>query len=195
MIAADKRRIVQPLAISPPSDIVLDVARAVEASDLQAARAELVRRAGSVAGAVADAFSVEGSAFSRAGAAKAEEGAQPMRKFEAMVLQTFIQNMLPKDGATVFGKGISGDMWKSLMAEKIADVMSERGGIGIADRLLADRYTEGDKTKPIGPVSGVDSAERDQQASLSDALVQEFQRKLARTLATDTAALAAETKI
>lgn len=182
------------MAISPPSDIVLDVARAVEPTDLQAARAELVRRAGSVVNAVADAFSVEGSAFSRASAAKKEEGAQPMRKFEAMVLQTFIENMLPKEGSAVYGKGMSGEMWKSLMAEKIADVMSERGGIGIADRLLADRYVEGEKTKPIGPVSGVDSAERDQQVSLSDALVQEFQRKLARSLATDKAAIA-ETKI
>ena len=61
------------------------------------------------------------------------------------MLQTFIQNMLPKDGAAVYGKGVAGDMWKSLMAEKIADVMAERGGIGISDRILGDHYVGGKK--------------------------------------------------
>ena len=56
------------------------------------------------------------------------------------MLQTFIQNMLPKDGAAVYGKGMAGDMWKSLLAEKVAEVMADRGGIGIADRVLGDRY-------------------------------------------------------
>ena len=63
-----------------------------------------------------------------------------------MVLQTFIQNMLPKDGEAVYGKGMAGDMWKSLMAEKMAQVMAERGGIGIADRMLG-QY-DAAKTKP-----------------------------------------------
>ena len=60
------------------------------------------------------------------------------------MLQTFIQNMLPKDGAAVYGKGIAGDMWKSLLAEKLADVMAERGGIGISDRMLGDHYADGE---------------------------------------------------
>ncbi|MBL8578228.1 MAG: rod-binding protein [Mesorhizobium sp.] len=65
-----------------------------------------------------------------------------------MVLQTFIQNMLPKDGAAVYGKGMAGDMWKSLLAEKIADTMSERGGIGIADRMLGQRYASPPEAVP-----------------------------------------------
>ncbi len=32
-----------------------------------------------------------------------------------MVLQTFIQNMLPKNTEGVYGEGLSGDMWKSMM--------------------------------------------------------------------------------
>ena len=36
--------------------------------------------------------------------------------FEAMVLQTFIQTMLPKDAEAVYGKGMAGDMWKSMMS-------------------------------------------------------------------------------
>ena len=78
-----------------------------------------------------------------------------------MVLQTFIQNMLPKDGAAVYGKGVAGDMWKSLMAEKLADVMAERGGIGIADRMLGDHYVEGKKALSVGAVSSGPEKRRD----------------------------------
>jgi Rod binding domain-containing protein len=31
-------------------------------------------------------------------------------------------------------------MWRSMMAEQIAGVMAERGGIGVADRILASHY-------------------------------------------------------
>ena len=61
-----------------------------------------------------------------------------------MVLQTFIQTMLPKDAEAVYGKGMAGDMWKSLLAEQLGDAMAERGGIGIADRVLGDHYIEGE---------------------------------------------------
>ena len=41
------------------------------------------------------------------------------RKFEAMVLQNFIKTMLP-ESEEVYGKGASGEIWKGMMAEKIA---------------------------------------------------------------------------
>lgn len=67
-----------------------------------------------------------------------------------MVLQTFIQNMLPEDGAAVYGNGMAGEMWKSMLAEKIAGVMAERGGIGIAGRMLGERYAAAE-ARPSGP--------------------------------------------
>ena len=110
--------------------------------------------------------------------ADAPTDANSFKKFEAMVLQTFIQNMLPKDAESVYGSGVSGDMWKSLTAGKIADVMADRGGIGIADRLLADHYVDGEKKTSIGPVSrGPERAEIDRQTMLSTTLVQELERK------------------
>ncbi len=108
-----------------------------------------------------------------------------------MVLQTFIQNMLPKEGSAVYGKGVAGDMWKSLLSEKIADVMAERGGIGISDRVLGDHYVEGKKALSVGAVSGgPEAAETDRQTMLSTALVQEMQRRLAKSLADDQAGAA-----
>src|SRR5690606_30932930 len=87
-------------------------------------------------------FSVEVPAGTEGAAAAEPASPESFKRFEAMVLQTFIQNMLPKDGAAVYGKGMAGDMWKSMLAEKIADVMAERGGIGIADHMLGQHYSE-----------------------------------------------------
>ena len=61
--------------------------------------------------------------------------AEPFRKFEAFILQTFFQELLPENTESVFGKGFAGDVWKSMMAEKLADVVAKSGGIGIADLL------------------------------------------------------------
>ena len=190
------------MAISPPSDIVLDVARAVEPADIEAARTALAKRAGGAVGtfSVDTASSVDaGSILSRATADKAATGADPAKKFkhfEAMVLQTFIQNMLPKDTEGVYGKGLAGDMWKSQLAERVADVMADRGGIGIAKSLLADHYLDGKRKVPIGPVSGgPEKTEIDQQASLSTSLVHELQRKAARSITGDETTIKTDIKI
>ncbi len=175
------------MAISPPSDIVLDVARAAGPADLEAARAALVKRSGEAAAA----FSLDRSAPARP--AEADAGGDKFKRFEAMVLQTFIQNMLPKDTEDVYGKGLAGDMWKSQLAERLADVMADRGGIGIARSMLADHYMDGKRKVPVGPVAGgPERAEIDEQTRLSASLIQEMQRRIVRSLdgepaSTDTA--------
>lgn len=196
------------MAISPPSDIVMDVARAADPMDIEAARAALTKRAGGAAGTFSvdttgsldTAASVDaGSILSRATADKAAATADPakkFKKFEAMVLQTFIQNMLPKDTEGVYGTGLAGDMWKSQLAERVADVMAERGGIGIAKSLLADHYMDGKRKVPIGPVSnGPEKTEIDQQTRLSTSLVQELQRKAARSMTGDETTIKTDIKI
>lgn len=73
----------------------------------------------------------------------------PAQKFEAFVLQTFIQDMMPKTTEGVFGSGIAGDFWRSLMSEKIAEQVAERGSLGIADMVRAGHITP---TRPSGLV-------------------------------------------
>lgn len=63
--------------------------------------------------------------------------ADAAQKFEAFVLQTFIQEMMPETQESVFGSGISGDFWKSMMAEKVAEQVAARGSLGIADMIRA----------------------------------------------------------
>nr|WP_245497901.1 rod-binding protein [Mesorhizobium sp. M7A.F.Ca.CA.001.08.2.1] len=190
------------MAISPPSDIVMDVARAVDPADIETARAALAKRAGGAAGTFSldTAASVDaGSILSRATADKAAAATDPakkFKKFEAMVLQTFIQNMLPKDTEGVYGKGLAGDMWKSQLAERVADVMAERGGIGIAKSMLADHYLEGKRVVPVGPVSGgPEKTEVGQQNSLSTSLVHQLQRKAAGSMTGDETTIKTNIKI
>ncbi|WFP65166.1 rod-binding protein [Mesorhizobium sp. WSM4904] len=189
------------MAISPPSDIVMDVARAAEPADVEAARAALARRAGGAPGtfSVDQAATVDaGSVLSRATADKAEAAnpAKKFQRFEAMVLTTFIQNMMPKDTEGVYGKGLAGDMWKSQLAEKVADVMAAHGGIGIAKSMLADHYLDGKRKVPVGPVGGgPEKAEIDRQTRLSTSMIEELERKAARSMTGDDTTIKTDIKI
>ncbi len=65
----------------------------------------------------------------------------PLRKFEAMVLSTFVESMLPAKATAVYGKGNAGGVWRSMLAQKIGDQVAEAGGIGIAKKI-AGRHPE-----------------------------------------------------
>lgn len=65
------------------------------------------------------------------------------KEFEAFVLQSFIQEMLPKTANDVYGSGIAGDIWRSMLSEKLAYQVAERGGIGIADQVRSSRGLDG----------------------------------------------------
>jgi hypothetical protein len=58
-------------------------------------------------------------------------------QFEAFVLQTFVQSMLPKNATSVFGSGTAGEVWKSMLAEKMGGELARSGQVGIARRLAA----------------------------------------------------------
>lgn len=138
------------MAIQPPSDIVLEVTRAVEPSRYQAALERLKNMPANQAGVdFADTFDavrrpvlgsthdIEGALTamrSRAASVRPREG-DPYRKFEAFVLQNFIEAMLPENGEVVFGTGTAGKIWKSMLAEKMGEQVAAAGGIGIAEML------------------------------------------------------------
>lgn len=167
-----------PLAISPPGDIIMDVMRAAEPDRVQAARAQLQR----IAAGARPAAAFEPATALASARASIKEGEGPYQKFEAMVLGTFFQSMLPESTDSVYGEGLAGDMWKSLLAQQLGDTVAAQGGIGIANRLLADHYREGDQRVPLAGASGEAHAARDAQQRLSQALVDEVQRKTAASL-------------
>ena len=138
------------MAISPPSDLILDVVRAADPNEVAAAQEKLkASRAAFAATSLADkgngfdnAVSVLNSAASKAKldqASHAASGEVPKayKQFEAVILQSFIKEMLPENTESVYGKGNAGSIWKSMMAEQIGNVMSEGGGVGIADQMYS----------------------------------------------------------
>ncbi|MBR0776497.1 rod-binding protein [Bradyrhizobium diazoefficiens] len=69
---------------------------------------------------------------------KAPGPGEVYRKFEAFILQSFVDTMLPKD-SEVFGKGTAGSVWKSMLAEQLGNQLAQGKGIGIARQLAAGR--------------------------------------------------------
>ncbi len=131
------------MAITPPSDIVLDVARAADPEKYRAAVERLARLR-----ATAEAASPQATSFNVATppaglALDVGAGAQPRRRldaygqFEAFVLQSFLQSMLPQNATNVFGKGSAGEFWRSMLAEKMGEELARSGQVGIARSLAA----------------------------------------------------------
>lgn len=130
------------MAISPPSDLILDVAKAADPLSLQDATSRLrsIAVSGSGAGfdlAFSDASNRAEAAFNRYNAKVSGDGAEksPAEKFEAMILGQFVETMLPQNAENVFGEGTTGEIWKSMLAEQIANQLAASGGVGIADMI------------------------------------------------------------
>ncbi|WP_182084905.1 rod-binding protein [Aureimonas sp. ME7] len=64
---------------------------------------------------------------------------KPLQRFESFVLRSFIENMLPSENSSFFGTGTAGNIWRSMLAERIGDEMAASGGIGIAEMLGKSR--------------------------------------------------------
>jgi hypothetical protein len=132
------------MAISPPSDIVLDalnaadpatrVTRTAQLAQLGPARTHAPAPAGMPFHAASEAIARRNSVAITPTAATP---AQPYRQFESMVLQNFVAGMLPGDDTQAFGQGTAGSVARSWMAEAIAKQIAGNGGIGIADAIAA----------------------------------------------------------
>jgi Rod binding domain-containing protein len=168
------------MAISLATDIVMDVMKAAEPAAVEAARTRLKEI--SVTAEAGEPFSTHLSATVSNAPDKAPD-AEAYKKFEALVLGNFIQTMLPEDSEGVYGGGLSGGMWKSILAQHLGEAVAETGGIGIANRLLADHYVEGEAIMPMVGVSDVRAdSEQYENAALSTAMVQEMQRRMTDAL-------------
>ncbi len=77
------------------------------------------------------------SAQSASQTARARKAQDAFQQFEAFVVQSFISEMLPKNATTVFGSGTAGEVWRSMLAEKLAAEIARSGRLGIAQRVAA----------------------------------------------------------
>ncbi|AOO79289.1 rod-binding protein [Bosea vaviloviae] len=152
------------MAISPPSDIVLDVALAADPQRQRAAFDRLARMAVPGAAATQFASAIEGAgavlqapglagardkfasltlakpSFAKPSAAAAGDQsatAKTLRQFEAQVISTFIEQMMPEATTNTFGSGLSGGVWRSMLSEQIAGEIAKTGGLGIRSKVMA----------------------------------------------------------
>jgi hypothetical protein len=152
------------LAIDLATDIVLGVSRAADPEKLRTAAArlrQLSEAAAATAAAPAEAGALPPSAGTQEPAAappapattpagmttttaamgrvpaRATAAAGAFHQLEAFVLQTFVQSMMPKHAETFFGKGTAGEIWKSMLSEKLGAQLAQSGKIGLAERLAA----------------------------------------------------------
>ncbi len=170
------------MAIATSGDLILDVVRAADPASAEAARARLATFATRTDSASFDAVARIGSAPDGSPGVKAATP-EAFAKFEAMVLQTFIQSMLPKDNEAVYGEGMAGEMWQAMLAEQLGTTMAKRGGIGIADRILRDHYVANDEKVSVQGISAdPNRPAREEQKLMSSALLHEIQRRTANAL-------------
>lgn len=167
------------VAISPPSDLVLDVVRAADPAQVEQAQAKLksnratfeaasLAEAGNGFNAAVGILNRDSAGVSGSAGLSAADKAVPEshRKFEAMVLQNFVKSMLPAESEKIYGKGTAGEIWRGMMAEQIGDVIAKSGGIGIAESLAKNSGT-GAAARGDGETRGV-----------ATGMIQEMQREM-----------------
>lgn len=150
------------MAIKPPSDIVLDVVRAADPVQRQAAVEKLTNRPATdstrheFASLVGDVKPVGHATSCGQTLPRLERQDVPdaYRSFEAFFIQSFVENMLPKGSEANYGNGTAGEIWRSQLAEKVGTEIAESGGIGIADRLMAKEARTAAASQEEGPEAG-----------------------------------------
>lgn len=147
------------MIVTATPDLVLDVLEAADPVSQRAATAKLdaLKSADANFAATMDAEIGKAAADQSAKVSESQPNAvngppvqvimapgsgEVYRKFEAFILQTFVETMLPKESEEVFGKGTAGGVWKSMLAEQLGNQLAKGKGIGIA-RQLGDAHPAG----------------------------------------------------
>ncbi len=86
--------------------------------------------------AVTQAKSRVPAAADGSGSAAVHRMRQGYAALEGVVLENMLDGMLGGSGSKVFGEGLAGEYWKSMMARAIASQVARRGGLGLAEALV-----------------------------------------------------------
>jgi Rod binding domain-containing protein len=170
----------ESMAIDASSDIVLEVAKAADPTRAAAVAQRLNALSGAAGADAADfadtlaatapaAASGPSAADARARFAAAADAADAddqktakvKTEFESVMLNSFVSEMLPKDASTVFGQGLAGDMWKSMLADQVSRQIAKSGALGIGKRLFA--------THPLAASDALEKAKRADSAAAANA--------------------------
>ena len=140
---------VSRMAVSLPSDLILDVIRNADPTQARTAAARLQMLGGPENGeSFAAMLAGPASSSSSEMLPGTEMGILPappstgsgsatgaFADFERMVLRNLFESLLPDAGSGAFGPVPSAGVWRSLAADQLAGVYAGTGGIGIARTL------------------------------------------------------------
>ena len=168
------------MAFNPTSDVVLEV---LNAADPARASIAAERLAALGAGASAPDFTADldraaaaaaspappaapGLANARNALSEAAGATDPAARakveFEAMALNSFVGEMLPKESSAFFGQGTAGDVWRSMLSEQISRQIAKSGALGLSRRLFATHdFTAGERRTgaTTGAATGANAVE------------------------------------
>jgi peptidoglycan hydrolase FlgJ len=165
------------MAFNPRTDVVLEVASAADPSRASLAAQRLNALAGSNAPTTDFAADIDRAAQASSSAAVAnaadarsrlaesaggpDKVAQAKTQFEAMMLNSFVGELLPKDTSDFFGKGMAGDMWRSMLAEQVSMQIAKSGKLGLARRLFATHEfaPRSERVGEVGKATGASAAQ------------------------------------
>lgn len=144
------------MSIFPATDIITDVARAADPkrvdvamrrlNEAGAARPDFANAVDKAAPRGLGAFayprpttSVSAAGLETRPTPAPSPAAAAAQKFEAFILQTWLEAMLPKEDSGAFGHGTAGGVWRSMMAEHLGAQLAKSGAIGL-DRILSKEF-------------------------------------------------------
>ncbi len=149
------------MSIFPATDLVSEVARAANPqklnaavtrlSELSSARirskedfANLIDGVGDASmsaargSATPDVVAVAPGRTAALSSAKSGQNARASdatEKFEAYIIQTCLETILPRSEQGVFGQGTAGGVWRSMIAEQLGNQIAKAGGVGLHKML------------------------------------------------------------
>lgn len=148
------------MSIFPATDLVLDVGRAADPSKRDAALNRLQRLSGE---ASADKFTTNLPSSSRlvSGAVarhsqnisqntstQTHSGASAAyKKFEAFILQSWLETLLPKMEGGAYGHDNAGGVWRSMIAEQLGEQLAKSDSLGIARILGSGKLSDVNATQ------------------------------------------------
>lgn len=131
------------MSIFPATDIVSDVARAADPQKAQAAFARLSSMATARIDAVAPKqFSLDATMrlsssvtetkpIANEPAAGQSQALSVTQKFEAFLMQNWLETLLPKEGSGIYGSDPGANIWRSMMAEQLGTKLASVDCLGL----------------------------------------------------------------
>ncbi len=161
------------MSIKPPSDLLLDVARAADPATSAAAAARLTRISAEAGksgvnfsevlnGVEAPQPTQMSSVTQQAGVAmpflhssRINADKKAYQGLEALLLQNLVETMLPKN-SDLFGEGSAGMIWRSMLARELGTDLAKKVDLGIQPKYLRASHaptTEHGKTSDAAGTS------------------------------------------